>query len=457
MIIPKTMSHENNVAPKMDNRLVGAGKLLGALLLVFVTKKGVEGTPTYRKARMVVLLLGVALRVGTRRLVSGPRLPSWTYKVELLTEVMRDSVQRSGEKKLDEAKIPKARKIVERFVTPLSRTAKHFKISIPNTEILAEWIAPVPKEEGDIPTEDFAQSFVPPLISYYLDSGLPVVLYLHGGGYISMSTVTHRSWIGKIAVSSNAVALALNYRLAPEHPFPSGLIDALYSYRWLVLPKSAGGLGVDSSKIIIAGDSAGGGLSLATVLSLMHGLKDPIYSPFTYYPKEVAERNPLPTPFDLNLPLPRLVVLLSPWTDLECKGKSWSENAQYCYLVPEPIVCEWYAGHHQVSDPQSKIPLNHPLLSPLNANFSNFPEVLLQVGEKETLYDDSALLAQRMKEAGVNVNFEVYSDMVHVFQMFGKIVSESSVALSSIARTIYNSQSKEDTLREQQLNVLAKL
>lgn len=433
----------------MDNRLVGGGKVLASALLFYLAKKGFEGTPLYRKLRLAITVLSIALRVSSRRMLVGPKLPSWSFQLELLLEVMRDSVS-GGQSRLDEAKFPQARKAIERWKAPLSRSAKCLRFTLPNSSIDSEWIVPAPpKGTNFVDTE--SKNAVPPLVTYYLDLEMPVVLYLHGGGYVSLSTSTHRAWIGKIAVASNSIALAINYRLAPEHPFPSGLIDSLYAYRWLVLPRSEGGLGIDSSRIIIAGDSAGGGMSLATTLSILHGPSKSLYSPFNYLSNATEgldEGNFDIKPFELDLPLPRLVVLLSPWTDLECKGKSWYDNSQYCYLVPEPLVCGWYAGHHRLLGTSSnKVPLDHPLLSPINADFTNFPQVLLQVGEKETLYDDSIGLYQQMKKFGVQVNLEVYEDMVHVFQMFGKLAPESSAALSSIAQTIYTSQNNATKLK----------
>lgn len=452
----------------------GVGRLFAFLVtLIFLTKKGLVGTSLYRKLRLAHLVVIIAMRVATRRVVFGPKLPSWSFKAELLTEMMRDSLS-VGQHKLDVDKFPKARKAVERFRPLLSRSAKHFHITIPGSEVSAEWIVPIPDQsEANIPEISESHHSIPALVRHSITQ-IPVLLYLHGGGYVSMSVATHRAWIGKIVVSSNCIALAINYRLgktlictdlltvtAPENPFPAGLLDALWSFRWLVSPESSGGLAIPPERITIAGDSAGGGLALATCLSLIHGSENPIYSPFTYL-KEGEGDKFMPKHFKLDLPLPALLVLVSPWTDLECKGSSWKTNAEYCYLVPEPIVCEWYAGHHLTSNStlkgREKLELSHPLLSPANADFRNFPRVLIQVGEKETLLDDSLLISRRMRECGVDVNLETYPDMVHVFQMFGKIASETSTALASIAKTIIGCTSNVHDDRHQIANIsLAKL
>eukprot|EP01126_Amoeba_proteus_P035435 TRINITY_DN3573_c0_g1_i4.p1 TRINITY_DN3573_c0_g1~~TRINITY_DN3573_c0_g1_i4.p1 ORF type:complete len:302 (-),score=43.07 TRINITY_DN3573_c0_g1_i4:83-988(-) len=284
---------------------------------------------------------------------------------------------------------------------------------------------------------------------------------------MAMSTASHRSWMSRIAVSSNCVVLGINYRLAPEFPFPYGLLDALHAYRWLVTPKNKGGLGVRSEFLVIAGDSAGGGLSLATVLSILHGNSDPLYSPVNYLPYEINSKNgsreqQLGSSEDVDkrkdenennheadttvpssvstlppLPLPATVILISPWTDLECQGNSWKDNSQYCYLTLEPIVSQWYAGHHLES--RKKVDLRHPLLSPIYGSYVHFPSLLIQVGEKETLYDDSRLLASAAEKDGAKVSFEVYRDQVHVFQMFGRLAHhETKNSLKSIARHIQN-------------------
>jgi len=270
----------------------------------------------------------------------------------------------------------------------------------------------------------------------------PVILYLHGGGYVAMSTDTHRVITNKIAKFTQGTVFAINYKLAPEYPFPYGLIDALYTYLWLITPRKDGGVGVNPSQLVIGGDSAGGGLSIATVLAILNGPVDASYRPETYLTgntedrnNDIAHRHMMSQISNLKqrLPLPCFVFALSPWVDLECKGKSWEENSQYCYLRKEPIISQWYAGHHK---PLTKIPLDNPLISPVNGNFKNFPPLLIQVGAKETLFDDSLLLSEKAKASQVNVTFETYPEMSHVFHAFGKLAPFSTKAFNSISQHI---------------------
>jgi len=372
---------------------------------------------------------------------------------------------------------------MERPMGRISKNAKHFHVIIPDTAVTGEWIVALTEP---FPSKDFPPGTpkhnrygsYPPLVMHRIAQGSPVILYLHGGGYIGLSTMTHRSWMSKIATRAQAVVLGINYRLAPEHPFPLGLLDALRTYRWLVAAKEEGGLGIPSSRIAVGGDSAGGGLSLALVLSILHGTSHPLYSPNTYY-KYKTHEGPVPVveegvnkgegantkpidplllaqaefdedahmPFDLSrLSPPGLVILISPWADVECKTPSWDENAQYCYLAAEPIVGAWYAGHHLLeleekenggSTDRERIPLSHPLLSPVHAEFDFFPPTLIQVGAKETLYDDVVALSQRIEKAnGTEVTLEVYEDMVHAFQLMGRLTPAVDSALESIALAV---------------------
>lgn len=272
-----------------------------------------------------------------------------------------------------------------------------------------------------------------------------------------MSTDTHRAITNKLAKLTQGTVFAINYKLAPEYPFPYGLIDALYTYLWLITPRKDGGVGVNPAQLVIGGDSAGGGLSIATVLTLLNGPADVAYRPETYLTRNTEDRE-LPhghsdivqhqireiSKLKQGLPLPCFVFVLSPWVDLECLGKSWEENLQYCYLRKEPIICQWYAGHHKLS--LTKISLDNPLISPVNGNFKNFPPLLIQVGAKETLLDDSSLLSEKAKASQVNVTFESYPDMSHVFHLFGKLAPLSRKAFNSITQHIKTRVGKQVSL-----------
>ena len=219
-----------------------------------------------------------------------------------------------------------------------------------------------------------------------------VILYLHGGGYVIGSVNTHRALIARIARAAKARALAIDYRLAPEHPFPAAVDDAVKSYRWLLSQEIA------TSKIVVAGDSAGGGLTLALLTSLL-----------------IAHD-----------PLPAAAVLISPWADLERTGRSMTTNAgrdQTIDAADLETMAKLYIGSN---DPRN------PLASPLHTDFRGFPPLLIQVGEAESLLDDSIRVAERAKAAGVKVDLEVWPDMVHVWHIYAKILPEGQKAIDKI-------------------------
>ena len=219
-----------------------------------------------------------------------------------------------------------------------------------------------------------------------------VILYLHGGGYVTGSIKTHRAMVARIARASKGRALLIDYRLAPENLFPAAVDDATAAYRSLLAQGYAPG------KIVIAGDSAGGGLALAALAALR----------------------------DAHDPMPAAAVAISPWTDLEGTGDSVKTKAakdpmvQGSDLVP---MAKMYFGTH---DPKN------PLLSPLHADYRGFPPLLIQVGEAEVLLDDSTRVAERAKAAGVKVELEVWDDMVHVWHVFAKLLPEGQQAIDKI-------------------------
>ncbi|KAM5536061.1 hypothetical protein V8D89_010319 [Ganoderma adspersum] len=211
-----------------------------------------------------------------------------------------------------------------------------------------------------------------------------VVLYLHGGAYYMFSAATHRLITIPLAKYLDARLFAVDYRLAPETRFPGNLHDVVSAYFRLV-----DDLHVPAENIIIAGDSAGGGLALALLMYLR----------------------------DNDYPLPSGAILLSPWVDLTMSCESWDSNAQFDIVpVPQPgdhlnpILC--YLGDHMEKY------LTHPYASPLFGDFKGLPPLLIQAGEVEVLRDEITLLAHKASLAGVEVRHELYEDMVHVFQSF---------------------------------------
>ncbi len=222
------------------------------------------------------------------------------------------------------------------------------------------------------------------------------ILYLHGGGYVMGSIATHRATIARIARAAKARALAIEYRLAPEHKFPAAVEDSVAAYKWLLAQ------GYKPGKIVVAGDSAGGGLTLATLLSIR----------------------------DSKLPIPAAGVAISPWADMEGTGDSYKTRA-----ARDPMVGAGNLGgmsRHYIGEQDPK----HPLASPIHADYRGIPPLLIQVGDAETLLDDSNRVAARAKADGVKVDLEVWDDMIHVWHAFAKILPEGQQAIDKIGKFV---------------------
>jgi monoterpene epsilon-lactone hydrolase len=218
-----------------------------------------------------------------------------------------------------------------------------------------------------------------------------VILYFHGGGYVSGSCQTHRAIVAKLVKGCEVGALIFDYRLAPEHPFPGALEDALAAYRWLLAQ------GVLPAQIVFAGESAGGGLVLATL---------------------IAAR-------DQGLPLPAAAVALSPWTDLKCTGESYRTKAEVC-LAPKgagPVFSKYYAGDHDPCLPE---------ISPLYGDLHGLPPLLINVGGDETMLDDSTRFAAKAKETGVQVDLQVEEGMFHCYPLCAPLFPEARQAMANI-------------------------
>jgi acetyl esterase/lipase len=222
------------------------------------------------------------------------------------------------------------------------------------------------------------------------------ILYLHGGGYVIGSCNTHRPLASHLAARTGLPVLLVDYRLGPEHVFPAAVDDALAAYAWLLAR------GFDPGRIVVAGDSAGGGLTLATLLALR----------------------------DRGMPLPALGVPISPWTDLTLSGESMRSMADRDPMVKRDglqRMADWYVGD---GDPRA------PLVSPLFGDLEGLPPLLIHVGEVETLRDDSVRFAERATAAGVDVTLEVWPEMIHVWHVFGAAVPESEAAVTRVAEFI---------------------
>src|SRR5579862_6991081 len=222
------------------------------------------------------------------------------------------------------------------------------------------------------------------------------ILYLHGGGYVIGSINTHRSLAGRLSRAAKARVLVIDYRLAPEHPFPAAVEDSVAAYRWMLAQ------GLKPARIAVAGDSAGGGLTVATLVAIR----------------------------DAKLASPGAGVCLSPWTDLEGVGDSMKSRASIDPMVQRDGLLEMAAHYLAGQNPRS------PLAAPLYADLTGLPPLLIQVGTAETLFDDSTRLAERARKAGVKVTLEPWENMIHVFQVFAPMLDEGQQAIDKIGEFV---------------------
>ena len=219
-----------------------------------------------------------------------------------------------------------------------------------------------------------------------------VILYLHGGGYLLGSVDSHRALLERLAKASGRRVLAINYRLAPEAPFPAPVEDACAAYRWLLAQ------GIAAKRIAISGDSAGGGLVLATLLALR----------------------------DAGDAMPGCAVPISPWTDMEGSGASMETRAAVDPMVQKGPLVEMAGAYLQGADSRN------PLASPLYGDFKGLPPLLIQVGDAETLLDDTTRIVPKLKAAGVDVTMEVWPDMIHVWHLFAPMLDKGQEAIDGI-------------------------
>jgi len=252
--------------------------------------------------------------------------------------------------------------------SPLAEDVKYEKVDVAG--IPGEWISVPESKEGRL------------------------LLYVHGGGYTVCSVHTHRELISRLARATEARALAIDYRLAPEHPFPAAVDDTVAAFRWLL------SRGVEPRQIVVGGDSAGGGLTVATMLALR----------------------------DAGDALPGAGVCISPWTDMECTSviKHAKEGGM---MQPERILvmARAYLGG---ADPRT------PLASPIHADLRGLPPLLIQVGGAEELLDDSTVLAEKARAAGVDVTLEEWDDMIHVWHGFATALPEARQAIDRIGEFV---------------------
>lgn len=218
------------------------------------------------------------------------------------------------------------------------------------------------------------------------------ILYLHGGGYVMGSLTTHRSLAGEISRAAQAAVLLIDYRLAPEAPFPAAVEDGVAAYRWLL------DQGFAAKNLAVAGDSAGGGLAIATLISAR----------------------------DQGLPMPKAAVPISPWSDMTCSNESYKTRAEADPMVASGGIGDMAGLYLQGKDPK------HPYASPNFADLRSLPPLLIHVGRDEVLLDDSIKLDQKAKADGVDSTLEVWEDMIHVWHAFHPMLPEGKQAIARV-------------------------
>ena len=228
-----------------------------------------------------------------------------------------------------------------------------------------------------------------------------IFMFIHGGGYYRGSIDATRATVARISAEAKVRCLSIEYRLAPEHPFPAAVDDTYTAYNWLLKE------GINPKNIIVSGQSAGGGLCLALLL-------------------KIKENNGFQ---------PKGAVAISPWTDLSQSGKTMITNANI-----DPVISKQYLDR-MANLYLSKTPNISPLASPLYGDLSGLPPLLVQVGSAETMLDDSKRFVERAKEAKVDVQIEVWEDMFHGWHGSAHILKEAEEAIKSIGlfcRNLFN-------------------
>lgn len=266
------------------------------------------------------------------------------------------------------------------------------------------WVCPDEYEYEIVEMERFKMEYLRPA---EVCTGR-VVLQLHGGGYIGPMKNIYRDFAVQYSKRTmGGDVLTIDYRVAPEYPYPAALEDAVTSYRWLLEERHYA-----PDKIVIAGDSAGGGLALALVLYLR----------------------------DHQMPMPAGIIVMSPWTDLTCSGESHETNfdkdPQFGGTKDNMLYGSSYIGD---ADP------TNPYLSPLFGEYDGFPPVLMQVGSEEVLLSDTLDVAAKIRKAGGKLRVSVYDGMFHVFQMALRLIPESQEAWEEVSvflRIIYGLRRK---------------
>ena len=331
-----------------------------------------SGPIRYRARGMAELSRSIS-EVSVRRMLKGPRRPGWSWFVEVATNMLKRRVT-TAMKMRD---VNRSRRYLDSMVIRSPALSEVNIRPIVRPKFRGSWFSGSSSSESSLSRKN-----TEPQVT---------VLYFHGGGY-SFYPQACADLIAQITLAAKSRTFALDYRLAPEYRFPSQLEDAVHAYRWLLENDT------DSETLVVAGDSAGGNLALALLLAAR----------------------------DSNLPLPSLVVALSPPTDFEVDA---FPNQEFDWITKPALVCwrDWFCDSAQRRD---------PLVSPVRADLRGLPPIYIQAGCCEILYDSIRAFADHARAQGADVTLEGWEDMTHDFQVFGSDLPQSADALRRIGEVI---------------------
>ena len=309
-------------------------------------------------------VVGAVVKASARRLRRGPTLPRWNWNIELGTAVIRDNLELAFQR----------------------------KDPIRQRQLLDCML--VRSEDASCLRREKQDGFVGDVF-FPKQPTDRTLLYLHGGGFAVYPKDSYVGLISLVCEATNAITYAVDYRLAPEYPFPAALEDVRAAYEWLLAK------GTDPTKVIVAGDSAGGNLTIALLCDLR----------------------------ECGRPLPAVGVVLSPATEFDTERQSMTTNAPYDWITGEMALTwrDWYCREEERS---------HPLVSPIRANLRNLPPIYIQAGRAEILFDSICAFAVEAKRQGADVRFESWPDMNHVFQFFGSDAPQSMEALARVTEVV---------------------
>ena len=308
-------------------------------------------------------LAGSYAATAARRVLRGPLRPDWGLREEaIFTRLQQIFAPMAGLDPLAQ------RALLEAQVVPAPALRKVRIEPLEDGPVRGEWVTPK------------------------LFSTARTVVYLHGGGYVAGSPKTHRELGARLALAAEARVLLVDYRLAPEHPFPAAHDDAVAAVRYLLAR------GVAPGRLVVAGDSAGGALALAALIALRDAGDD----------------------------LPAGGALISPAVDATLSSRSMSANAAFDYLNPG-LAHSWLAHYLGDTDPHD------PRVSPTHADLTALPPLLIQAGSAETLVDDAIALAEKGGAAGLQITLHVAPGMVHDFHLLAALLPQARAAIRSMA------------------------